>query len=586
MECRKVQQLLDAFAADELEAAQRQTIERHLAQCPVCRKEAQALRQTISLLGQFKEIIPPAVFLQELRQRMEKRQRRGILDRLLPRPVFARVLAAVSCLLVVGFGVWLVVKQLVPSTKVQGHYAGDKLGGDRLALLDSKEKSLQELPRTIAPSRAVARTEGTSVNGDIPAGEVYFEDGALRQESRKYAVELGRPAALPDAEARETTSRDTRFGSAERPAEPPRAPAATTASLETAVAGYAVQPEGRERLAGKTDDREARGVASKAAAAKPTSESLMPRDYESAKGERAPTINAEQMAQEVTTGEELRSEEKSQIASLLLEREKARALRARASQEDKETSEGDQSTTSARRHAAEVPTEEALGPGATLQVQRGKMGKSDVDFLAEELTVPVAVINGAEADSGNMIEQGGREQKDSALERWHFYGLGNLVTGYDRSDSPTPELILVVRDIAQARAEIQKAVTEVGGSAQVATEKKSTTEPDDEGEQERFRADRSFPLSDSSAGLLLRDGRTDLLIVRLKAGTYETFRQKLLPHRAGVVSGPQPSRGTEAIPAEEAPKQEGEMTLLIRLVEISQQQSQETQSPQTLQPTP
>ncbi|MDP2898685.1 MAG: zf-HC2 domain-containing protein, partial [bacterium] len=87
MECREVQQLLDTFAADELEAAERQTIEKHLSECPLCQKEAQALRRTISLLGQFKEMDPPAVFIQELRQRMEKRQRRGILDRLFPRPV-------------------------------------------------------------------------------------------------------------------------------------------------------------------------------------------------------------------------------------------------------------------------------------------------------------------------------------------------------------------------------------------------------------------------------------------------------------------------------------------------------------------
>jgi hypothetical protein len=77
------------------------------------------------------------------------------------------------------------------------------------------------------------------------------------------------------------------------------------------------------------------------------------------------------------------------------------------------------------------------------------------------------------------------------------------------------------------------------------------------------------------------------LVVRLKGGTYEAFRQKLLPRRAGVVSGRQVSRGTEAASAEEkAQKKETEITLLIRLVEISQQQIQETQPAQTQQPTP
>jgi len=553
MNCREVQQFLDAFVADEVEAADRQTIEKHLTECPVCRKEGQALRRTISLLGQFKEMDPPAVFIQELRQRMEQRQRRGILDRLSPRPVFARALAVVSCVLIAGFGVWLAVKQFLPPTKEKERYAGDKLEGDRIALLDKAEKKFKELPRTAMPSKAVAETEAEFINGDIAERELRLNDGAVRGERGASLTTAGRPGASPNDTVGGTGAIEARLAPQERPAEPLPPPGVVPATSEPTAAGYVTQLENRERLAEELHAREAGRTAGKAAVSEPGSDSRLGDSYKRAKGERAATIDAGQMARGGAAGAELKLDEKKEGVALHVEKEEAGAFRARASQEAKEATKDEEEVSLARRHAAELPAEEATRFGTALQLQPGQEGKSDADFVGEKFSAAGDETNLSKGGWGNTTGRAVLEQEQSAPEQWYFYGLGNFVAGYDRFDSPTPELVVYVRDVRQARAEIQKAIADIGGSAEDAVARVRKAE---RGEGE---------------------GRMDSLVVRLKAGTYEVFREKLLPRRGGAVSGPQPARGAEEVSGErKAQKKEGEVTLLIRLVEISQQQSQET----------
>jgi hypothetical protein len=273
--------------------------------------------------------------------------------------------------------------------------------------------------------------------------------------------------------------------------------------------------------------------------------------YGSAKGEQAAKIDAGQMARGGAAGVELKLDEKKEGVALHVEKEEAGAFRARASQEAKEATKDEEEVSLARRHAAKLAAEEAARLGTALQVQPEQKDQSNAGLVVEFSTA-IDEVNRPKGGWGNMTGQAALKQEQSAPEQWYSYGLGNFVKGYDRFDSPTPELVMYVRDIPQARAEIQKTIAEMGGSAEDAGVKKSIAE---RGEG---------------------DGRMDSLLVRLKAGTYEAFRQKLLPRHAGVVSGPQPARGADAVSSKEkAQKKEKEVTLLIRLVEISQQQSQE-----------
>ncbi len=552
MDCREVQLLLDALVADELEAAERQTIEKHLTECLVCQKEAQALRRTISLLGQFKEMDPPAVFIQELRQRMEQRQRRGILDRLLPRPVFARALGVVGCVLIAGFGVWLAVKQFVSPTKVEERYAGDKLEGDRIALLDKKGKAADGLIRADVASKAPAEKVAESVNGDIAAGEIHFDNGAVEGEMGKYATTSGRSGDSANGAVAGTGDIEAGLTPQARPAEPPPPPGVVPAISEPTVAGYVTQLENRERLVEDLHAGEAGRTAGKAAVSEPGSDSRLSDTYGNAKGEQAAKIDAGQMARGGAAGVELKLDEKKEGVALHVEKEEAGAFRARASQEAKEATKDGEEVSLARRHAAELPTEEAARLGTTLQVQPEQKDQSNAGLVVEKFSTAIDEVNRPKGGWGNMTGQAALEQEQSAPEQWYFYGVGNFVAGYDQFDSPTPELVVYVRDVQQARAEIQKAAADIGGSTE-------------EGVARVRKAERGE-----------RDGRMDSLVVRLKPGTYEAFRQKLLPRRREAVSGPQPARGAEEVSGEgKVQKKEGEVKLLIRLVEISQQESQE-----------
>ncbi|MDP2897388.1 MAG: hypothetical protein Q8Q12_12675, partial [bacterium] len=466
--------------------------------------------------------------------------------------VFARVLAVVSCVLIAGFGVWLAVKQLLPPTKVEERYARDKLEGDRIALLDKKGKAADGSIRADVASKAPAEKVTESVNGDIPAGEIHFDNGAVGGEMGKYATTAGRPGASPNDTVGGTGAIEAWLAPQEQPAEPPPPPGVVAAVSEPTVAKYVTQLENRERLVEELHAREAGRTAGKADVSEPGSDSRLSDSYKRAKGERAATIDAGQMARGGAAGVELKLDEKKEGVGLRVEKEEAGAFRSRASQEAKEPTKDEEEVSLTRRHAAELAAEEAARLGTALQVQPEQEGKGDADFTGEKFSAAIDETNLSKGRWGNTTGRSVLEQEQSAPEQWYFYGVGNFVAGYDRFDSPTPELVVYVRDVRQARAEIQKAIADIGGSAEDAVARVRKAE---RGEGE---------------------GRMDSLVVQLKAGTYEVFREKLLPRRGGAVSGPQPTRGAATVSGErKAQKKEGEVTLLIRLVEISQQQSQE-----------
>lgn len=115
MECDQVKPLLDEFAEGELGLPQKETVEKHLEGCPLCREEVSALRRTIHLITEFGEVNEPPDFLQRVRQRIEAPARRSLLARLTERPLIARALATVGCLMLVALGALLVYRQLSPN---------------------------------------------------------------------------------------------------------------------------------------------------------------------------------------------------------------------------------------------------------------------------------------------------------------------------------------------------------------------------------------------------------------------------------------------------------------------------------------
>lgn len=72
MNCEQVKESLSAYIDDVLDNEEMTAISSHLHNCPACKKEHEALLETINMLAVLEEVIPPASFRRELRQKLEK----------------------------------------------------------------------------------------------------------------------------------------------------------------------------------------------------------------------------------------------------------------------------------------------------------------------------------------------------------------------------------------------------------------------------------------------------------------------------------------------------------------------------------
>jgi hypothetical protein len=111
MECYRIRPFLDEFAEGELASPNSEMVEEHLETCASCREEVSATRRAIRLMAELGEVDEPPDFLQRVRQRIAAPHKYSIMERLLRRPVMARVFVSVGCIALVGFGAWLVFKQ-------------------------------------------------------------------------------------------------------------------------------------------------------------------------------------------------------------------------------------------------------------------------------------------------------------------------------------------------------------------------------------------------------------------------------------------------------------------------------------------
>jgi hypothetical protein len=72
MNCKEIQDNLSAYIDKALPEKEMVLIEEHLSRCPECLEEYEAIKDTINMISSLEEIIPPASFRRELRQKLEK----------------------------------------------------------------------------------------------------------------------------------------------------------------------------------------------------------------------------------------------------------------------------------------------------------------------------------------------------------------------------------------------------------------------------------------------------------------------------------------------------------------------------------
>jgi hypothetical protein len=168
--------------------------------------------------------------------------------------------------------------------------------------------------------------------------------------------------------------------------------------------------------------------------------------------------------------------------------------------------------------------------------------------------------------NGDMYEQPVQtgpvqmRQADAPAEEHRLLGFANFATRYNSISGPVEEVVLQVRNREKAVAEINKIITDLGG----------TMEAD---------ATQALHALGGSGG---RKG--DFLVVKLKPETYRSFCEKfkLIPpatEKARRARGQLQS--TQAVRSEDTSQKEEAITLFIRLIEAGQEKApQEEALPQ------
>ena len=71
--CEQFQEMLSAYIDDLVQPDEKSELEEHLEKCPQCQQELNELQETVNLIRslQGEELVPPASFRRELRQKLE-----------------------------------------------------------------------------------------------------------------------------------------------------------------------------------------------------------------------------------------------------------------------------------------------------------------------------------------------------------------------------------------------------------------------------------------------------------------------------------------------------------------------------------
>ncbi len=608
MNCERVRQFLDAFAAAELDASQRQNVEEHVERCAACQKELAVMRRTISLLTEFHELDPPADFVPQLRERIESRRRRPILDRFLPRPAFARALAAVSCVMLAGLGVWLAVRQFVPRGQVEKHEASKEIRGERLAFVRDTDDDF----RPNEPERSDSR----DVKGGVkPEFLDRSEAGAGASYSDTYNGQRGKAPAVEDRRAELPGAVDPK-GTPPKAASSPAAPISSSelALVEVenkvqlaerdAIRSYATQGREPTTETGEMEDTvavkalpETWDMKLKAVLPDSPSQEIAKAEGESPARYRI-ALDTRGAEEDETSGVELQREQEKmgepsreqldenetvyaegagleakpgisqKRLDLLADEESYMAkLRERTSGERAAVGKDVGGNGIEIRDGHERLRDETTLLGATFDVQKPVLDESDLDSLSHDYAYTHLYFNGAakwKEETTGLLKD---EPSDAGVEN-RLHSGSVTFAGYGTAGTGMPALVRHIKDREKARAEIAEIVAGLGGSI------------------------HSRAADAENLGRAFGEAAVDTLIVKLQPGTYDTFLrrlggealQKRVSYRGTRVAGPDaaPSADEPAGSTRAHGKDSG-VTLAIFLVEIRQQEKPD-QPPQGQSP--
>lgn len=569
MDCERIRPFLDDFAEGELKPPHKQKVEEHLKACPLCRKELASIREVIRLLRESGQVEEPPDFLQQVRQRIERR-RRHVLGRLLPRPVPARVLVPVGCVILAAFGIWLAYRQFSPRERMARYpmaedrkpkliartYAREPTAGypteeaEKLRELARASKGLGELaPEASNESGIVAHKD---FDGDEAAslaladkeGEAYhtrlarrgYEEEALRRLKAPARGAAGAQVSPPIARKAGLAATDAH--GAERKLQGKKAESQIERWGAQAGAVYVRQAEERAELA-----EAGRSVHGR---------ELSPRekDTESLVSANGIALAGADMPRELRSA----GQEVERIPGVAEERAKNHFLAAMPARgTTPEVEEGLQNALQLEKAHEELPVN-GIEEGVTQPFDEKHGKRGEAAWFAR---------GDSRARMSDTAFQEGQEttEQDQTLSFFNFLPSAGRVNGdvlltwQEAGGGAIPELVLQVKDRKKALAQIRKIVADLGGTVEPAT-----------------REESKYVLASGAA-------YADALLVKLKAEAYESVLGRFgVRARAPVVPATKPESGESIEGTQTTSQRRGPITFIIRLKEVSEQ-SHPQQSP-------
>lgn len=180
MHCQEIQDLLSAYIDGMLEPSVKNTVERHLEHCPVCRQEAEDLKMIVGLVQELPLLEPPAEFRQGLRARLEGVK--GVNSGVAQRPARGRwygvVAAAASFLLVLG----------VASAWYQFSYKTGAM--QSTALMENHQKGAAHVQKDMMDSRPELAPAGVTLSAESVASSYSLSTSS---KTKSVGMESGSP---------------------------------------------------------------------------------------------------------------------------------------------------------------------------------------------------------------------------------------------------------------------------------------------------------------------------------------------------------------------------------------------------------
>ncbi|WP_172613493.1 zf-HC2 domain-containing protein [Moorella sp. E306M] len=196
MNCRQARRLLSPYFDNEVGVKERDAIEKHLAVCPACREELEALRKISAGLQEiYRQVKAPPGFSAAVMARIEQQARQREANAALRRPAWMRHLAAAAAVAVLAGGTVFLAYKERPGGATDGSVAwqdSSQVEPPAVALAPGEQTQETNLPGQRGDGGRASKETGSA--GKAAALKDKNEGRVTQQvDTKKTNPELAKP---------------------------------------------------------------------------------------------------------------------------------------------------------------------------------------------------------------------------------------------------------------------------------------------------------------------------------------------------------------------------------------------------------